>query len=162
MITQLRLVTVLGLVALAGACSTGPVAVNTVVGPGPLVQTQATAKGFLTVYTLMKTYPVDEETWYRAHTDYGIYDTSGQRVMSVRNAATYHDPSPKVVELPAGHYTIQGWGDGYALYKVPVVIQAGRVTTVNLEANANQLFQGAKASDLVRTSDSIIVGWGIK
>jgi len=161
MIAQLRFLTVIGIISLAGACSTQH-ALNTPVGPGPLGQTQSTANGFLTVYSLMKTYPIDEETWYRVHTDYGVYDANGQRVMSVRNAASYHDPIPKTVELPAGNYTIQGWGDGYALYKVPVVIQAGRVTTVNLEANTHQLFQGAKASDMVRAYDGIIVGWEAK
>jgi hypothetical protein len=74
---------------------------------------QSTSEGFLTVYTAMKTYPVDE-TYYRVHTDYGIYDMTGHRVMSVRNAATYHGPAPKTVALPEGNYTIEGWTDGFA------------------------------------------------
>ncbi len=107
----------------------------------------------------MKTYPVDDETYYRVHTDYGIYDMTGHRVMSVRNAASYHDPAPKMVALHEGNYMIEGWTDEYQLLKVPVVIRAGRATIVNLEANGNNLFSGAKGDDVVRAPDGRIIGW---
>jgi hypothetical protein len=149
-----------GFLSLAAACTTPQaIVLHDSVGPDPMGQAQPTSKGFLTVYTAMKTYPVDDETYYRVHTDYGIYDMTGRRVMSVRNAATYHDPRPRTVALPEGRYTIEGWTDGYQLLKVPVVIKVGRVTTVNLEANKRNLFLGASAHDVVRAPDGHIIGW---
>jgi hypothetical protein len=160
MVAHLRSLMAVGVTSLAAACAIQqPVVLHSPVGPAPMVQAQSTSKGFLTVYTAMKTYPEDEETYYTVHTDYGIYDTSGHRVMSVRNAATYHDPTPKTVTLPEGTYTIQGWTDGYQLLKVPVVIKAGRATIVNMEAAGNNRFPGAKDSDIVRAPDGRIIGW---
>jgi hypothetical protein len=163
MIAHLRLLMALGLACLAVACMTQqPVTLSRAIGPAPTGPIQSTSKGFLTVYTAMKTYPVDDETYYRAHTDYGIYDTSGRLLRSVRNAAFYHDPNPKVVALPPGRYTVSGWADRFQLVKVPVVIEPGRTTIVNLEAGGNKRFQGAKDSDVVRASDGRIIGWSAR
>ncbi len=160
MIAHLRSLMAAGFLSLAAACTTPQaIVLHNSVGPDPMGQARSTSNGFLTVYTAMKTYPVDDETYYRVHTDYGIYDMTGHRVMSVRNAATYHDPRPRTVALPEGRYTIEGWADGYQLLKVPVVIRAGRVTTVNLEANKRNLFLGARDNDVVRAPDGHIIGW---
>ncbi len=166
MIAHLRLLMALGLASLALACTTQqPVALSSAVGPSPMDQIQSTSMGFLTVYTAIysysasNTYPLNDMTYYRVHTDYGIYDTSGRLLKNVRNAATYHDPNPKIVALPPGRYTVSGLADGDQFVTVPVEIEPGRTTIVNLETNQNKRFQGAKDSDVVRTSDGRIVGW---
>src|SRR5208282_2288180 len=109
--------------------------------------------GFLIVYTAVKTYPLDAESFYRGHTDYGIYAPNGARVMSVRNDATYHGLEPKLVSLPPGDYTVRGWADRFELVKVPVEVKAGRVTVVNLETGQNGRFAGAKSDELVHMPD---------
>lgn len=160
MIAQIRFAIVLAGVAVAAACTTSQsLSSAAAVGPNPHIQAQATPQGFLTVYSLRQTYPEDDETWYRVHTDYGVYDPSGRRVLSVRNAATYHDLTPKLVKLPAGRYTVRAWEEGNVLLTVPVVIRAGLTTTVNLEPRSNALFRGARTSDLVQAPDGLIIGW---
>ncbi|MGD1018525.1 MAG: hypothetical protein ABSA12_04320 [Verrucomicrobiia bacterium] len=160
MIAHLRFLMAVGLLSLTAACVTQqPVVLRNPVGPDPTVQARSASEGFLTVYTAMKTYPMDDETYYRVHTDYGIYDATGHRLLSVRNAATYHDPTPRTVALPEGRYMIEGWTDGYQLLKVPVVIKAGRATIVNLEATRNNLFPAARGNDVVRAPDGQIIGW---
>jgi hypothetical protein len=166
MIAHLRLLMALGLASLAVACMTQqPVTLSSAVGPDPMGQTQATSMGFLTVYTGMytysarDTYPLTDMTYYSVHTDYRIYDTSGRLLKNINNAAVYHEPAPKTVALPPGRYTIAGYTDGDRLVKVPVVIDSGRTTIVNLETDHNKRFRGATDSDVVRSSDGQIIGW---
>lgn len=156
----------LGLASLTVACMTQqPVTLGNAVGPDPMGQTQSTSMGFLKVYTAlytysaMNTYPLTDMTYYSVHTDYSIYDTNGRLLKNINNAAAYHEPTPKTVALPPGRYTISGYTDGDQLVKVPVVIQPGRSTIVNLETNKNNRFQGAEGSDVVRASDGRIIGW---
>ena len=155
----------LALVTVAGAlwtCSCTlmqqPVAVAPV-GPGPGSQTALADTGFLKVYTEVECYPYDEDLYYYSHTAYGIYDLDGNRIKSVQNTASFHSLNPMKVALPPGQYAVVGWSDAYQLVKVPVRIEAGRLTTVNLEKNDHQLFQKAKADELVYTADGRIVGW---
>lgn len=129
------------------------------VGPGPGSQIASAPTGSLEVYTDVQRYAYDESTYYDAHTDYGIYDLGGQRIKSVQNSASFHSLQPQEVALPPGQYSVVGWSDGYQLVKVPVVIQAGRLTKVNLEKNNHQLFQKANQDDLVHTPDGRTVGW---
>jgi hypothetical protein len=167
MIAHLRLLMAVGLASLAVACMTQqPVTFSNAVGPDPTVdQTPSTSNGFLTVYTTTYSYsasdiyPLYDMTYYRVHTDYDLYDASGRLLKNISNASTYHGPNPQVVALSPGRYTVAGLADGDQLVKVPVVIAPGRTTVVNLEANKNKHFQGAKDSDVVRASDGRIIGW---
>ena len=62
--------------------------------------------------------------------------------------------------IPQGLYRFGvGWFDAYQLVKVPVVIKAGCLTTVNLEKNDHGLFPTGKTADLLQTPDGRIVGW---
>jgi hypothetical protein len=135
-----------------------PIAVAPV-GPAPGSRPALASTGFLKVYTEVECYPYDEDLYYYAHTAYGVFDTGGRRIKSVQNAASFHSLVPQQVEFPPGHYEVVGWTDAYQLVKVPVLIQAGYLTTVNLEKDAHKLFQNAKQDDLVRTTDGRIVGW---
>jgi hypothetical protein len=157
---RLRLLLAAGIVPLATSCALTEQSVTLhPVGPSPVEEAQLTKTGFLQVYTAVKTYPVDAEMFYRVHTDYGVYAPGGVRVISVRNAATYHGLEPRVVSLPPGNYTVRGWADGFDLVRVPVQIKAGRLTVVNLQAGHNERFAGARSDELVRMSDGRIIGW---
>jgi hypothetical protein len=166
MIAHLRLLMAVGLASLAVACMTQqPVVFSHAVGPNPMGQTESTSMGFLTVYTEMytysarNTYPLTDMTYYSVHTDYRIYDTGGHLLENINNAAAYHEPTPNTVALPPGRYLISGYTDGDRLVKVPVVIESGPTTIVNLETNHNKRFRGATASEVVRSSDGQIIGW---
>lgn len=143
--------------AMSCALTTKPVVLGTV-GPDPSSQVLATTNGFLRVYTAVKCYPYDRQ-YYFGHTDYGIYDAAGKRVRSVRNAARFHDLTPALVTLPAAIYNVVAWADGYELVKVPVVIKAGQLTEVNLEADRKPSIPATVAGDVVRMDNGRIVGW---
>ncbi|HVM60961.1 MAG TPA: hypothetical protein VMV72_08845 [Verrucomicrobiae bacterium] len=143
--------------AMSCALTTKPVVLGTV-GPDPSAPASATATGFLKVYSAVKCYPYDRQFYY-GHTDYGVYDTKGTRVRSVRNAASYHDLAPALVSLPAGRYDVVAWADGYELVKVPVVIRTGQLTEVNLEADRKPDVTATTEDSVVRMDDGRIVGW---
>jgi hypothetical protein len=134
-----------------------PVAVAPV-GPAPGSQLALADTGFLKVFTDMKFSRYDD-MFYATHTDYGVYDDAGKLIKSVQNAESFHSPTPMQVALPPGHYIVEGWSDAYKLVKVPVLIEAGSLTTVNLEKDDHGLFPGGIAADLVHTPDGRIVGW---
>ncbi|MGD1019042.1 MAG: hypothetical protein ABSA12_06955 [Verrucomicrobiia bacterium] len=143
--------------AMSCALTTKPVMLGTV-GPDPSAQAASSTTGFLKVYSAVKCYPYDRQ-YYFEHTDYGVYDAAGKRVKSVRNAAGFHDPTPALVTLPAGAYNVVAWADGYELVKVPVVIKAGQLTEVNLEANRKPSIPATAEADVVRMYDGRVVGW---
>ncbi len=143
--------------AMSCALTTKPVVLGTV-GPDPTAKVLATTTGFLKVYTAVKCYPYDRQ-YYFGHTDYGVYDAAVKRVKSVQNAAWFHDLAPALVTLPAGTYNVVAWADGYELVEVPVVIKAGQLTEVNLEANRKPSITATAEGDVVRMNDGRIVGW---
>jgi murein DD-endopeptidase MepM/ murein hydrolase activator NlpD len=149
----------LGVSTLAMSCAlaTKPVLLGAV-GPDPSARAASTPMGFLRVYSAVKCYPYDRQ-YYFARTDYGVYDTKGNRVRSVQNAARFHDLAPALVTLPAGTYDVVAWADGYELVRVPVVIKAGQLTEVNLETNRNSPIPATAEGDVVRMDDGRIVGW---
>ena len=156
-----RLPVLLWLVAMSLAVSCAlvpsPITLQTV-GPSPYGSPEPVSTGRLRVDTAVKCYCYDRQS-YCVHTDYGIYDANGDRLRSVRNAASFHTLDPAVVSLSPGSYSIVAWADGYELVKVPVVIRPGRVTVVNLETDKNKRFPDAQADDMVRMADGRMVGW---
>ena len=143
--------------AMSCALTTKPVVLGTV-GPDPSARAASTLTGFLRVYSAVKCYPYDRQ-YYFGRTDYGVYDTKGNRVRSIQNAARFHDLAPALVTLPAGAYNVVAWADGYELVRVPVVIKAGQLTEVNLEANRKPSIAATTEGDVVRMDDGRIVGW---
>ena len=129
------------------------------VGPAPGGTARADPAGFLTVYTHAEGHAYDEFEYYWAHTEYNVYTPTGAHVKSVRNGEYSQSPLPRKVVLPPGEYAVVGWSDTDQLVKVPVVIRAGQLTTVNLQADADSLFPKAQPSELVHTPDGKVVGW---
>jgi len=148
-----------GILCLGAACAlmSKPVTLAPV-GPDPYGRPTSGPMGFLEVYTTVKCYPYDRQ-WYYAHTAYGVYGPDDKRVKSVGNDVYMYVVEPEVVDLPPGWYSIVGWADGNILVRVPVLIEAGRLTQVNLETKGKASFTGPGTNNLVRMDDGRIVGW---
>ena len=139
------------------------------VGPALGNQSALDPTAYLKVYTEVRRssykvsdvwdYPYYQEGHYFAHTDYAIYNAAGECVKNVQNAETVHSLTPKQVVLPPGQYTVVGWSDDYQLVKVPVLIKAGSLTTVNLERKNHEISPSDKSAELVYAPDGRIVGW---
>jgi hypothetical protein len=97
---------------------------------------------------------------YFPHTGYTVYSDDGKIVKKVANAISVHDEDPTLAEVPAGTYTVLAESEYYGMVKVKVVIEPGKLTTVNLEYNKPSHRDPSKSNnDLVRLPNGSVVGW---
>lgn len=89
--------------------------------------------GHLIVYTEAHAYR-EGDTAYYPHLPYRIFDQSGELVRTVRNHRSNYDERPTRVELRAGRYIVVPDRNGRGRHSIAVVIQAGRLTKVDVEA----------------------------
>jgi hypothetical protein len=159
---------------LVGCASPSPMAVSEAVGPAPAGGEASRGSSALQVYSARLRSPVDlnreeflanndfgkNDLVYRpAHTDYTIYSQDGKLVREVHNAWGPNDPEPTVVPLSPGRYTVQARARGYGVVSVPVVIEAGKLTTVNLQRYRKPVPESAPRTELVLLGHNRVVGW---
>lgn len=113
--------------------------------------------GNLVVYTA--TYPSTlEQSEYPVHTGYTIATMDGRRIEWVANATGTFNSNPAEVNLPAGEYRIRAQYDGGAFVDFAVDIEAGKTTTVDLEAQP--LHTAADSTrEPIRLPGGRLVGW---
>lgn len=70
-----------------------------------------------------------------------------------------NDESPTVVRLPEGHYKILAEADGFGRVTVPVVIQWGKLTEVNLETWGRKKTPIIDEAAVVQLPNGYVVGW---
>jgi hypothetical protein len=159
---------------LVGCASPPEVAISEPVGPAPMAGEQATGGSALQVYSarLRAVVDVNREEFmanndfgkndflYRpAHTDYTIYSQDGKVLREVHNARGLDDSDPAVVPLPPSKYEIEARARGVGMVKVPVVVEPGKLTTVNLQRYRKPVPESAPRTDLVLLGNSRVVGW---
>jgi hypothetical protein len=91
----------------------------------------------------------DADVSYRPHTGYEILDAGGHHLQNVRNRIGDHDEQPSAVRLPAGRYKVDALASWNERVVVPVQIESGRTTEVNLDRSAagNLIVGAARLSD---------------
>ena len=150
----INLMFVLGLVAWLGSgCATQPVVLNPV-GPAQNRPSPPGSRGYLRVYSATETDQIGEGTYYYPHTGYRIYDGDGRLVKFVPNHIGNMDESAALVSLPAGQYRVKAQSDIYGWVTVPVVVEAGEITSVHLQST-----WPGPVHALVRLPDGRPVGW---
>ncbi len=145
---------------LVSCAATRKVTVLEAVGPAPLRANgmDPVTEGALEVYSLKGIYN-DQGVHYHPHTDYTIYSSGNQRLKEVKNALFPQDEQPVAVKLATGSYLVEALADGYERVRIPVVIEAGRLTTLYLESSKRPLI--GKSTDWVRLSGGNVVGWRV-
>jgi hypothetical protein len=89
--------------------------------------------GTLKVFSTTEQRPDGDDTYRYPHTDYEIYKRNGTLFKRVDNGWTQLDETPTAVTLLKGRYFVQAQSETAGLIRVPVVIQTGRTTVVDLE-----------------------------
>ena len=89
--------------------------------------------GTLKVFTATEQRPDGDDTFRYPHTDYEIYTANGKRFEKVDNGMTQLEETPTEVTLPKGRYIVEAQSETEGFVRVPVIIQTGRTTVVNLE-----------------------------
>jgi hypothetical protein len=70
---------------------------------------------------------------YHAHSSYAIYTLDGKLFRNIENHISRSDEIPEVVALPVGSYTVDARSEKDGYVRVPVVINAGRPTILDLD-----------------------------
>jgi hypothetical protein len=137
------------------------------VGPQTSGRVAVISAGYLKVYSATKDYHNGSAedldfrgVHYYPHTNYAVYSEDGKLIRKVTNAIGDHDEHPAMAEMPPGAYIVLAESERYGMVKVKIVIDPGKLTTVNLEYNKQPPSGSSKENnDLVRLSDGSIVGW---
>jgi len=151
---------VIGMLPVLVSCAAtrGPLALGPV-GPDTSGRVEAIPTGYLKVYSATEDHN-DGDVHYFPHTGYTVYSDDGKIVKKVANAIGVHDEDPTLAEVPAGTYTVLAESEYYGMVKVKVVIEPGKLTTVNLEYNKPSQRDPSKSNnDLVRLPNGSVVGW---
>jgi opacity protein-like surface antigen len=137
-------------------CSTANSLTLAPVGPGAGSRAVATNDGYLKVFTATHRVDVDFEAYFNPHASYRVEDASGRTVKFVQNHASDQDEAPDVVGLAPGRYNVIGESTWYGTVAVPVVIEQGKTTVVQLDGRWRG---GAQNTALVHFPDGETVGW---
>ena len=89
--------------------------------------------GHLRVFTATERHPDGDGPEYHPHTGYLVCDSTGKTILHVANHVGSMDEAPATVTLPAGNYVVLAQATGVGRVKVPVVVEAGRATVVQLD-----------------------------
>ena len=87
-------------------------------------------QGYLIVYSATDPFN-DGEVLYYTHSAYSIYTAEGKFFKHIENHISLSDEVPSLVMLPTGSYTIEARSESHGYVRVPIVIAAGRRTTVD-------------------------------
>jgi hypothetical protein len=98
--------------------------------------TEGGSSGELLVYSA--TYPQTlEQSEYPAHTDYTIATADDRVIERVSNATGTFASRPARVTLPAGEYHVRAQFKGGRFVTVPVSIEPGKTTIVDLDGETH-------------------------
>lgn len=155
--------TIIVLLALfAAGCAFNRQAVITEpVGPPPRTERVTSSNGNLVVHSGFETTDATgfAHEYAHPHTAYDIYTLDGKLARHVRNYVGGLLDDPETVALPAGNYKVSARANGYASVVLPVVIVAGKTTTVHLDSSGFNLAKQNPKGNLVKLPDGQIIGW---
>jgi hypothetical protein len=149
------LVATVGLVA--SCASVPPTIVRETVGPSPAVAVAGEDNGFLTVYSATAWMTDGDGPLQLRHTNYEIDSADGTLLQVVSNG----DDEPSRVTLPKGVYTVAASSDTSGEVRVPVAIEAGKITVVRLETERDwkEASAGIPSVNLVRLPNGQPIGF---
>jgi len=148
---------------LAACVAPRSIAVVTPVGPAPFERSRKTPEGDLLVYSAFDLGGRSDPDASPHHSDYEIYAADGKRLQYVNNWVATFSEDPKEVRLAPGCYSVVARAVPSGTLKLPVVIEAGKTTTVRLDGS--KLPTGSRqrpSSEFVRLPNGFIVGWRAK
>lgn len=122
----------IGLVALLGGCAPiQPVVINEPIGPMKQIVDDSRSGGSLIVYSDVQSAPSDQP-FDTPHSGYLLYTAEGRLLQRVNNRKSFFSYDPATLELPVGRYRVTARAANFGFVSVPVVIQEGLTTVVDL------------------------------
>lgn len=147
------------LIVLASGCALNRnYVVLTPVGPPPRIAANNAPEGGLAIHSAFDVGGggIDSEQQY--HSGYKIYSLDGKSLRYVNNKVGIIE-DPQVVSLPPGRYNVVARAAAFGSVTVPVVIEAGKTTSVHLDGSELTSGIQTSAQGLVSLPDGLIIGW---
>lgn len=123
---------------------------------GPLTWKPDTSRGSLVVYTDTEASSLDPAD-YVPRSDYQLYTAENEFLRTVNNRSRSSLRDPVTVDLPVGRYTVIARLSHFGRVRVPVVIQGGRTTVVDLTREVLSRATAANG-DWVRLPNGQVIG----
>ena len=148
------------------ACSASrQVAVQTPVGPAPSGVTTASPDGGLQVFSAWAIGTPGEPAYVRYHSGYWVYLPDGKLLRYITNrsgGAEHMTGDPEVVSLAPGRYKVVARVESSGTAEIPVVVEAGKTSSIHLDGSKLEPGSSLGGSDVVRLPDGLVVGWAIR
>jgi len=151
------------LLAAASGCTTtrAPLAVvQPSVAIGSPTAQSGSGQGDLVVYSATFA-PTLEEGEYPAHTDYTITTVGDRLLEHVTNRTGSFDKHPATISLESGEYRVRAQYARGGFAVIPVMIEPGKTTTVDLDGAAQPQGISADPAAPIRLPNGDVIGWQI-
>jgi hypothetical protein len=145
--------------AFAGCATKSNVVVDQTVGPDlapPRIKISA-SQGQLVVYSALEVANTANSD-FPTHAGYEIYDANGTLLRRVDNRSGSFYQSPAAVPLPSGEYKVKAPATNHGLVTVPVIIEEGKTTTLDLDASHFRQHKPTGAGQWVRLPTGEVIG----
>ena len=143
-------------VLLAGCTGSAPLAV---VSPRAMSAPRTAGVGELVVYSATFA-PTLEEGEYPAHTDYTVATADDRVIEHVTNRTGSFDKRPATVSLASGEYHVRAQYGRGGFVVVPVEIEAGKTTTIDLDGRPMPVGESAGGgADPIQLPGGSVIGW---
>jgi hypothetical protein len=152
-----RFICLFGLIATVSCAGMPPFVQTEQVGPLPPQSARDWSGGVLVVYSARHSGTVGQSE-YPLHTDYRIRGPGGRSTLNVANQAGLFAQDPVPVKLLPGEYQVEALVEGGGYVVVPVIVEAGERTIVDLDGAVMPQDVGSD-SRWVRLPDGQVVGW---
>jgi hypothetical protein len=143
--------------AILGGCATSPpMALNNPVGPAKIRPAVAMNQGRLVVYSMSYFGQMDADFERYVHSAYTIYRPDGTKLRTVDNQTGLFNGDPEAIQLTTGDYRVKAETYRGNWVTLPVVIEPGRTTVVDL--NREWWSDHAIADQTVKLPDGAVIG----
>ena len=173
---RISALTLVGTMACLTGCATGSpeIRLSEAVGPAPGAASEAGNASTLQVYSarqrqayidvnleefrMNNDFGRNDFLYEAAPGDYTICTADGQVLRRVHNSRNSEDETPAVVNLAPGRYTVLAQARDLGTVEVPIVVEPGKRTVVNLQ-RYRRIADTAEKTELVWLPGSMVVGW---
>jgi hypothetical protein len=136
---------------------------TTPVGPPPSAAVSRAQKGELAVYSALDYgTPTDAEYSRRYHSGYKLLTADGTPLKYIYNRLSTFSEDPERVTLPPGLYKITARASAFGSVTLPVLIEAGKTTSVHLDGSELSGWSRGTGSSFVSLPDGLVIGWRAK
>jgi hypothetical protein len=91
-----------------------------------------------------------------------LFSEDGKRLKYVYNRVSTFNEAPELVTLSPGIYKVTAAASAFGTVTLPVLIEAGKTTSVHLDGSELSGWSRGAGSKFVSLPDGLVIGWRAK